>query len=130
MSFSLRTRWWIDTPHVTGKPFALAARITSTEFRPEIWERVEADLVLLAIGQEKLTRMLAGLQGIQLEGGRVVTDADGRTLSVMLGNGALIDVGGGVFFRKGKVKSINGISSLNPRNLVNVTAPLLITPPV
>jgi glutamate synthase (NADPH/NADH) small chain len=42
-------------------------------------ERVEADLVLLAIGQEKLTRMLAGLPGIQLEHGRVVTDADGRT---------------------------------------------------
>jgi glutamate synthase (NADPH/NADH) small chain len=47
--------------------------IAGTEFT------VEADLVLVAIGQAKLGSMLAGLDGIQIEGGRVVTDEHGRT---------------------------------------------------
>ncbi len=38
---------------------------------------LEADLVLLAIGQSKLGEMLKGLEGIKVEGGRVATDAHG-----------------------------------------------------
>lgn len=40
---------------------------------------VEADLVLLAIGQSKLGAMLAGLGGIAVESGRIRTDAHGFT---------------------------------------------------
>lgn len=40
---------------------------------------VEADLALLAIGQSKLGELLAGLEGIAVDRGRVVVDADGRT---------------------------------------------------
>ncbi len=40
---------------------------------------VEADLVLLAIGQSKLGAMLAGLPGITVESGRIRTDAHGFT---------------------------------------------------
>lgn len=41
---------------------------------------VEADLVLLAIGQSKLGAMLADVEGIQLDRGRVITDpATGQT---------------------------------------------------
>lgn len=40
---------------------------------------IPADLVLVAIGQSKLGKLLAGLDGITLEGGRVVTDEGGRT---------------------------------------------------
>lgn len=40
---------------------------------------IEADLVLLAIGQSKLGQMLAKLEGITLEAGRVVADEHGRT---------------------------------------------------
>jgi glutamate synthase (NADPH/NADH) small chain len=40
---------------------------------------VEADLVLLAIGQSKLGAMLAGLPGIRVDGGRIRTDAHGFT---------------------------------------------------
>lgn len=38
-----------------------------------------ADLVLLAIGQGKLGELLGGIDGIALERGKVVTDADGAT---------------------------------------------------
>jgi dihydropyrimidine dehydrogenase (NAD+) subunit PreT len=38
-----------------------------------------AELVLLAIGQSKIGDMLAGLDGIDIEWGRVVTDDDGAT---------------------------------------------------
>lgn len=40
---------------------------------------VPADLVLVAIGQGKLTDLVAGLDGVAVEGGRVVVDAAGRT---------------------------------------------------
>ena len=40
---------------------------------------VEAELVLLAIGQSKLGAMLAGLPGITVESGRIRTDAHGFT---------------------------------------------------
>ena len=40
---------------------------------------VEADLVLVAIGQSKLGQMLRGMEGMKLERGRLVTDADGFT---------------------------------------------------
>lgn len=40
---------------------------------------VDADLVLLAIGQSKLGAMLAGLDGIEVDAGRVRTDACGFT---------------------------------------------------
>ena len=40
---------------------------------------VEADLVLLAIGQSKLGAMLVGLPGIVVEAGRIRTDAHGFT---------------------------------------------------
>jgi len=40
---------------------------------------LEADLVLVAIGQSKLGAMLSGLDGIAVEKGRVVTDEHGRT---------------------------------------------------
>lgn len=38
-----------------------------------------ADLVLLAIGQARLGELVAGLAGVQLEGGRIVVDEDGAT---------------------------------------------------
>ncbi len=41
--------------------------------------RVEADLVLVAIGQSKLGAMLGALPGVVVEGGRIVTDDGGRT---------------------------------------------------
>jgi dihydropyrimidine dehydrogenase (NAD+) subunit PreT len=40
---------------------------------------LEADLVLVAIGQSKLGALLANLGGIHVENGRVATDAEGRT---------------------------------------------------
>ena len=40
---------------------------------------VDADLVLLAIGQSKLGAMLGGLGGITVDAGRIRTDADGFT---------------------------------------------------
>ncbi len=40
---------------------------------------IAADLVLLAIGQSKLGVLLRGLDGIAIEGGRIVVDTDGRT---------------------------------------------------
>lgn len=47
--------------------------IAGTEFT------IEADLVLVAIGQSKLVELLSGLEGLKLEGGKIVTDASGRT---------------------------------------------------
>ncbi len=43
------------------------------------WTTLEIDLALLAVGQSKLGDLLAGLDGITLDGGRIVTDADGFT---------------------------------------------------
>ncbi len=40
---------------------------------------LDADLVLVAIGQSKLGQLLSALDGIQLERGKVVIDAEGRT---------------------------------------------------
>lgn len=40
---------------------------------------VGADLILLAIGQSKLTEMLEQLDGVELEWGRVIVDDDGAT---------------------------------------------------
>jgi glutamate synthase (NADPH/NADH) small chain len=38
---------------------------------------IETDLVLIAIGQSKLGQLLSALEGVRLEGGRVVTDEHG-----------------------------------------------------
>lgn len=40
---------------------------------------IPAELVLLAIGQGKLGALVAGLDGVEVAGGRVVADASGRT---------------------------------------------------
>lgn len=40
---------------------------------------IEAELVLMAIGQSKLGHMLAGLEGIRVDRGRIVTGGDGET---------------------------------------------------
>jgi dihydropyrimidine dehydrogenase (NAD+) subunit PreT len=40
---------------------------------------VPADLVLVAIGQAKLGELVAGLAGVVVDGGRIVTDASGAT---------------------------------------------------
>jgi glutamate synthase (NADPH/NADH) small chain len=40
---------------------------------------VEAELVLVATGQARLGHLLGGVEGVQVERGRVVADADGRT---------------------------------------------------
>lgn len=40
---------------------------------------VPADLVLVAIGQAKLADLVAGLDGVSVDGGRIVTDASGAT---------------------------------------------------
>lgn len=40
---------------------------------------IDADLVLVAIGQSKLGAMLSKLAGIRIDRGRIVTDAHGRT---------------------------------------------------
>lgn len=47
--------------------------IAGTEFT------LEADLVLVAIGQSKLVELLHGLEGLKLDSGKIVTDANGRT---------------------------------------------------
>lgn len=47
--------------------------IPGTEFT------LDADLVLVAIGQSKLTELLSSLDGVKLDGGKIVTDAHGRT---------------------------------------------------
>ncbi len=41
--------------------------------------QVEADLVLLAIGQSKLGTLLGSVEGVQIEKGRVVVDGEGAT---------------------------------------------------
>ncbi len=40
---------------------------------------IDADLVLLAVGQSKLGELVAGIDGVNVERGRVVTDAQGAT---------------------------------------------------
>ena len=40
---------------------------------------IDTDLVLLAIGQGKLGKLLEGVDGVELEWGKVVTDEDGAT---------------------------------------------------
>jgi glutamate synthase (NADPH/NADH) small chain len=40
---------------------------------------IDADLVLVAIGQSKLGKMLASLDGIRVEAGRIATDESGFT---------------------------------------------------
>jgi dihydropyrimidine dehydrogenase (NAD+) subunit PreT len=40
---------------------------------------IDAELVLVAIGQSKLGKMLASLSGIRIDNGRVVTDESGFT---------------------------------------------------
>jgi glutamate synthase (NADPH/NADH) small chain len=40
---------------------------------------VAADIVLLAVGQAKLSDLVAGLQGVAVQGGKIVTDARGAT---------------------------------------------------
>lgn len=40
---------------------------------------IKADLVLLAVGQSKLGGLVAGLDGVEVQWGRVVTDDDGAT---------------------------------------------------
>ncbi len=47
--------------------------IAGTEFT------LDADLVLVAIGQSKLVELLHGLEGLKLESGKIVTEANGRT---------------------------------------------------
>jgi dihydropyrimidine dehydrogenase (NAD+) subunit PreT len=46
---------------------------------PGTEETLGADLVLLAIGQARLDALVAGLPGVETAGGRIVTDAAGRT---------------------------------------------------
>jgi glutamate synthase (NADPH/NADH) small chain len=40
---------------------------------------LQADLVLMAIGQSKIFELLKDIEGIQIEGGRIVVDEEGRT---------------------------------------------------
>jgi dihydropyrimidine dehydrogenase (NAD+) subunit PreT len=47
--------------------------------RDKVEHVIDADLVLVAIGQSKLGKMLAGLTGIRVEDGRIVTDEQGFT---------------------------------------------------
>ncbi|MFO0636995.1 MAG: NAD(P)-dependent oxidoreductase [Nannocystaceae bacterium] len=47
--------------------------VLGTEFE------LEADLVLVAIGQAKLGELVAGLPGVGVERGRILVDGDGRT---------------------------------------------------
>ena len=42
-------------------------------------ETIEGDLVVLAVGQAKLGALVAGLEGVGVDGGRVVVDAEGAT---------------------------------------------------
>ncbi len=46
---------------------------------PDTEHVIPADLVLLAIGQGKLAELVAGLDGVQTEWGRIVAGADGAT---------------------------------------------------
>lgn len=53
--------------HVDG------ARVAGSDFE------IEAELALIAIGQGRLGNLVAGLDGVTLDGGRVVVDEDGWT---------------------------------------------------
>ena len=46
---------------------------------PGLTKTLPADFVLLAIGQGKLGDLTAGLDGVVVERGKIVTDADGAT---------------------------------------------------
>jgi hypothetical protein len=48
---------------------------------------------------------------------------------VMLGNGAFIRVGGAVYMLEGRVRSFNGVTSMNAQQMFNVTAPPVAMPP-
>lgn len=66
--------------HGTGHVSGVLCSVLDHEKRPTGDElTVPADLVLLAIGQSKLGELVSGLFGVQLERGRVVVDASGRT---------------------------------------------------
>jgi glutamate synthase (NADPH/NADH) small chain len=87
MSASLAERQWAQTNGVTIHHWLAPAEIRR---RDVSWQacasrahgggeqRIEADMVLKAIGQ-KLDEMLLEGSGLTLQGGRVVADADGRT---------------------------------------------------
>lgn len=66
--------------HGTDRVSGVLCSVLDHEKRPTGDEvTVPADLVLLAIGQSKLGDLVSGLFGVQLERGRVVVDAAGRT---------------------------------------------------
>ncbi len=46
---------------------------------PDSEHVIRADRVVVAIGQTKQGELLAGLEGVELDGGRIVTDAQGAT---------------------------------------------------
>lgn len=64
-----------------GRVSALRCGRTGPDKRllPGVEHEVPAELVLLAIGQSKLSWMFSGFDGIELDAGRIVTDAAGRT---------------------------------------------------
>jgi glutamate synthase (NADPH/NADH) small chain len=64
-----------------GKVTGLRCAKLGADRKPVAGETLEvpADLVLLAIGQGRLGELVAGLDGVQLQDGRLVVDADGAT---------------------------------------------------
>ena len=76
---------WHTTPvgfeGQSGKVVAARCIRTDESKRPIAGSehRLEADLVLMAIGQSKLGELVAGLEGIRVEKGCVQVDADGFT---------------------------------------------------
>ncbi len=63
------------------------------------------------------------------EGPLCTWSVDGRSMAVMLGEGAFIDVDDGIYVREGVLGSINGVSSLNFLHRVAVEAPAVALPP-
>ena len=66
--------------HGLGTVTGVTCAVLDGDKKPTGRSYVEpAELVLVAIGQSKLGDMLSGLEGVTVEWGRVVTDADGAT---------------------------------------------------
>ncbi len=90
MREGVRVEWQCNAREISGNPFAADPSrlyiVACGQFEdhrvPNLRERyleVEADLVLVAVGQSKLTTMFTGFEGIEFEEGRLRVDAVGFT---------------------------------------------------
>jgi dihydropyrimidine dehydrogenase (NAD+) subunit PreT len=79
---SVRARWQVAPKAFIGEEKVVAVeldRLGDDKKPTGMTETIDTDLVLLAIGQEKLGALVGHLPGITLEKGRIVTDDAGQT---------------------------------------------------